>query len=106
MSMECKLCEIVSAKLRLVGFFLVHLLGLFTTLFFPFYLNPIFLSVNVVKEKVSGLLNSSFSSFQKKSLALLRFVFLGDDPIPIRIIQFFHSLSVLTKIRSFCFDYF
>ena len=106
MSMECKLCEIVSAKLRLVGFFLVHLLGLFTTLFSLFYLNPIFLSVNVVKEKVSGLLNSSFSSFQKKSLALLRFVFLGDDPIPIRIIQFFHSLSVLTKIRSFCFDYF
>ena len=51
MSMECKLCEIVSAKLRLVGFFLVHLLGLFTTLFFLFYLNPIFLSVNVVKEK-------------------------------------------------------
>ena len=97
---------IVSAKLRLVGFFLVRLLGLFTTLFFLFYLNPIFLSVNVVKEKVSGLLNSSFSSFQKKSLALLRFVFHGDDPIPIRIIQFFHSLSVLTKIRSFCFDYF
>ena len=68
MSMECKLCEIVSAKLRLV-FFLVDLSTAesFHHSLFSFLFKSFFLPVNVVKRKVSDLVNSSFSSFKKTS---------------------------------------